>query len=134
MIALLPPSFAGRTTVGIDDLDALGWTRVPMQDARARSFWRLDRLRGGPPPEHPTPHRSPASLLFSVRRGDGVHTTVPSFGDHINLDGVASVPVDGVPPAQIDVAYRRSSGSPAIERFAHHVADAAERSHRVIDA
>jgi DNA-binding transcriptional LysR family regulator len=135
IIALLPRSFAGRTTVSIDELDALGWTRVHTSDARSRAFWQLDALRGGPPSEQsgavvgstdPTRHRSPSSLLFAVRRGEGVHTTVPSFGDHINLDAVASVPVRGVPPAQIHVAYRRTGGSPAIERFAGRLVDAAE--------
>jgi DNA-binding transcriptional LysR family regulator/ribosomal protein S18 acetylase RimI-like enzyme len=137
VIALLPPSFAGRATVGIDELDALGWARVHMSDTHARAFWRLDDVRGGPPsapcgavvgPTDPTRHRSPSSLLFAVRRGEGAHTTVPAFGDHINLDAVASVPVRGVPPAQIHVAYRRTGGSPAIERFARRIVDAVGRA------
>jgi DNA-binding transcriptional LysR family regulator len=135
IIALLPRSFASRTTVSFDELDAIGWTRVHTSDARSRAFWQLDALRGGPPSEqsgagvgstNPKRHRSPSSLLFAVRRGDGAHTTVPSFGDHINLDAVASVPVRGVPPAQIHVAYRRTAGSPAIERFARRLVDAAK--------
>lgn len=114
-----------HNTVDLADLDAYGWTQVRTPDTRWREHWRLDHVRGGPPPEHPEIHDSPESLFFAVRRGRGVWTTLASYGQHFNLRDLALIPLRGVDPVAIDIAYRRDRTSSAIERFAHQIAAAA---------
>lgn len=127
MVAATSP-LARRATLTLADLDACGWARIATTDDRWRSYWRLDDLRGGSPREHSDPHETPASLVFAIRRGRGVWTTLASFGDRFLFDGLALVPVADAEPVAVDVAWRRDLATTSIERFAQQiVADAAAR-------
>ena len=108
---------AVRDTVDLADLDAHGWARVQATDTRWRDWWRLDHVRGGPPPQHPAVHETPASLFFAVRRGHGVGATLAAVRAHFTFDALALVPVRDVDPVPVDVAYRSDRPVPAVERF-----------------
>ena len=101
---LAPPRDEGMT---LGDLDAIGWVRIVTRDPVWKRYWRLDEVRGGPPPERGARLRSPHSLILAIRRGEGTCTTVAALKDQFSFEGLKLVPLVDVPPIPIDLAYRR---------------------------
>jgi DNA-binding transcriptional LysR family regulator len=107
-VAILPERLplAHRPSVTVDDLDGVGWVRFPAVDPVAHRWWRLDDVRGGPPPERGRVHDTPHELMIAIRDGFGTCTTVEAFTEQFSFSGLRLVPVIDAPPVPVDLAYR----------------------------
>lgn len=128
-LAVLPSThpLAARSSLKLDEVDALRWVPFPRSDELWHGWWRLDDARGGPPSEAAGMYDDPHELLLAVRNGEGTGTAVAPLRDQFSYAGLALRPVEGVPGADVDVAIRRDAQDPWLVRFVEAVQRAAAR-------
>jgi hypothetical protein len=102
-------------TISLDDVDRIGWIPVVAHDEVWDAAWRLDEVRGGPPPLSGPPQDRIEGLIEAIRAGVGATITMQGFSDLYKPEQTLTYPVRDVPPLPVDLAFR---GPPTSARFA----------------
>ena len=125
---------AGKATCRFADLENEVWVRHTSGVSPVwRAFWRLDDLRAGRPARlAPQAIDSVEEVLQQVGAGTAVALTHASAGRFYRRPTVAFVPVEGIQPSTLSVAWADHDG-PFIAEFVAAATDAT-RSLRPPDA
>ncbi|MBS1878382.1 MAG: LysR family transcriptional regulator [Actinobacteria bacterium] len=126
-VAMLPNShpLAGRERVEIAELLGERWLQMPAGDGVWRDFWLAREHRGGAEPLLGPEVRTIEEQLAATTAGGCVSLTPESIAAFYPRPGVSYVPVSGVAPSQIAVAWRRGDERPTVEAFLATVEEAA---------
>jgi DNA-binding transcriptional LysR family regulator len=126
-VAVLPAwhPLARRTSIAIEDLLDEHWLQMPGRDPLWRDFWLASAHRDGVPPLlGPEVHTVEEQLTATVT-GGYVSLTPESVATFYRRPGVSYVPVDGIEPSEVAVAWRRGDERPSVHAFVSSVRDTA---------
>ncbi|CAN5487144.1 LysR substrate-binding domain-containing protein [soil metagenome] len=104
---------SGRTAVGPADLVDLPWLRVPGDRGPWQAFW-FRREEGGP--VGPL-IRTADEWVTAIEAGRGAAFTMPTVMEDFSTARVKLVPITGLPPAEILLAWRADRAEPLVGRF-----------------
>jgi DNA-binding transcriptional LysR family regulator len=105
--------FAGRASVGADELRELPWLRVPAPRGPWPEFWFR---RAGQGPVGPV-IRTADEWVAAVEAGRGFAFTMPTVMQDFTTARVDVVPVAGLPPAAVLLAWRTTDPDPLVAAF-----------------
>lgn len=116
-VALLPADhpLAGRDTIAIADLSDEPWLYSDT-DPAWRAFWCAERERGAPP-RYAATVDSLEGIFEAVRGGIAVALVPESVQRAVSWQGVAFVPVEGIAPSEIALAWRTDDDDPLVRAF-----------------
>lgn len=117
---------AERTSVNPDDLRDLPWLRVPGGRGPWPKFW-FRRMGDGP--VGPI-IKTADEWVTAIEAGRGVAFTMPTVMQNFTTARVSVVPVEGLPPAEVLLAWRSDRDEPLAKAFVES-ADLTLRSQRV---
>ncbi|WP_053226306.1 LysR family transcriptional regulator [Solirubrobacter soli] len=108
---------AGRDHVRPEDVVNEPWIWVEGADPRARAFWSLEEFRGGKPLRAGTRITSIEEAFGAVAAGVAItcqgESAVKAIG--AGWPQLRFLPLKGVPPAQIAIAWRTSADSELVQ-------------------
>lgn len=114
LLAIRPEHpLAARASVGADDLQDLPWLRVPADRGPWPAFWFR---REGDGPTGPV-IKTADEWVTAIEAGRGVAFTMPTVMQNFSTARVSVVPVEGLPPAELLLAWRRDRSGPLVEQF-----------------
>ncbi|HEX7196901.1 MAG TPA: LysR family transcriptional regulator [Candidatus Limnocylindria bacterium] len=105
---------AARTELSVAELSGLPWLRVPAADGPWRRFWfshPLGETQTGPE------IRTADEWVPVIESGRGVAYTLRSVMDNFPNTEIATVPVTGLEPGAILVAWRSEDADPTVTSF-----------------
>lgn len=104
---------SGRSAVGPEDLADLPWLRVPGDRGPWQAFWfrREDEGPVGPL------IRTADEWVTAIEAGRGAAFTMPTVMEDFSTARVTLVPITGLPPAEILLAWRTDRAEPLVGRF-----------------
>lgn len=114
LLAVRPEDpLAARTAVTPDDLRDLPWLRVTAGSGPWPRFWFRAVGEG---PVGPV-IRTADEWVTAIEAGRGVAFTMPSVMENFTTARVRVIPVEGLPPAEILLAWRPDRVDPLVEAF-----------------
>ena len=102
---------AERTTVNADDLRALPWLRVPAARGPWPAFWFRSEGDGPVGPVIKTADE----WVTAIEAGRGVAFTMPTVMQDFTTARIAVIPVEGLPPAEVLMAWREDRSDALVE-------------------
>jgi DNA-binding transcriptional LysR family regulator len=116
-VALLPAGhrLAGEESIAVADLVDEAWLYADT-DPAWRAFWCAERERGAPP-RYAGTIDSMEGLFEGVRGGIAVALVPASVERTVRWEGVRTVPVRDLAPAEIAVAWRAHDENPLVRAF-----------------
>lgn len=117
---------ATRTVVSAADLRDLPWLRVPADRGPWPAFWFR---RQGDGPVGPI-IKTADEWVTAIEAGRGVAFTMPTVMQNFTTARVRVIPVEGLPPAEVLLAWRSNRAEPLVRALVES-ADLALRSQRV---
>jgi DNA-binding transcriptional LysR family regulator len=121
---------ASRDEVGPEDVVGEPWIWVEGADPRARAFWSLEDFRGGEPLRTGTRVASIEDAFGAVAAGVAItcqgESAVRAVG--AGFPQLCFVPLSGVPPAQIAVAWRTAGDSEFVRAMVATAMELAQRA------
>lgn len=102
---------AARPSVTLEDLDGLPWLRVPAEPGPWPDFWFPSPQAG---PAGPT-IRTADEWVTAIETGRGVAYTMPVVMANFQTARIAVVPVAGLPPAEVLLAWPAGSPDPLVK-------------------
>ena len=111
LLAVAPEHpLAGRDAVTAADLEGLPWLRVPAPRGPWPDFWFPRRQAG---PVGPV-IRTADEWVTAIEAGRGSAFTMPSVMHNFTTARVVVLPVVGLPPAQVMLAWRTANPDPLV--------------------
>jgi DNA-binding transcriptional LysR family regulator len=108
---------AAATSIGITDLLDEHWLQMPGRDPLWHDFWLAMECRDGVPALlGPEVHTIDEQLTATVT-GAYVSLTPESVAAYYPRPGISYVPVSGIAPSEIAIAWRRGDERPALREF-----------------
>ena len=104
---------AERTMVTADDLRDLPWLRVPADRGPWPAFWFRSEGDGPVGPVIKTADE----WVTAIEAGRGVAFTMPTVMENFTTARITVVPVDGLPPAEVLMAWRQDRSDALVEAF-----------------
>ncbi len=104
---------AERSSVSPDDLEGLPWLRVPAARGPWRAFWFRRDNEGPVGPVIKTADE----WVTAIEAGRGVAFTMPTVMQNFTTARITVVPVDGLPPAEVLMAWRQDRSDALVEAF-----------------
>jgi DNA-binding transcriptional LysR family regulator len=104
---------ATRTTVDAEDLRDLPWLRVPADRGPWPTFWFRNEGEG---PTGPL-IRTADEWVTAIESGRGAAFTMPTVMQDFTTARIAVIPVEGLPPAEVLLAWRPERSDPVITAF-----------------
>lgn len=101
---------AGRAVVSADDLRDLPWLRVPADHGPWPAFWFRQKGEGPTGPVIKTADE----WVTAIEAGRGVAFTMPTVMQDFTTARVSVVPIDGLPPAEVLLAWRTDRQGPLV--------------------
>ncbi len=101
---------AVRPSVIQEDLDGLPWLRVPAEPGPWTDFWFPNPHAG---PSGPT-IRTADEWVTAIEAGRGVAYTMSVVMANFQTARIALVPVEGLPPAEVLLAWPAGSPDPLV--------------------
>jgi DNA-binding transcriptional LysR family regulator len=117
---------AQRTVLNADDLRELPWLRVPADRGPWPTFWFR---RQGDGPVGPV-IKTADEWVTAIEAGRGVAFTIPTVMRNFTTARLRVVPIEGLPPAEVLLAWRSDRDEPLVRAFVES-ADLTLRSQRV---
>jgi DNA-binding transcriptional LysR family regulator len=117
---------AERTTVSPADLRDLPWLRVPADHGPWPAFWFR---RQGDGPVGPI-IKTADEWVTAIEAGRGVAFSMPTVMQDFTTARVRVIPVEGLPPAEVLLAWRSDRGEPLVRALVES-ADSTLRSQRL---
>jgi len=126
---------ASRPSLRLADVAGLPWIAAEQatdgsDPARWRDDWLMSPRPGGDQPIIGAVARTIDEWREHVVAGHGVSLCPASAESFYARPGLAFVPSEGVPPAQLCVAWRAGDSNPAVRRFVEVVTSAARAARR----
>ena len=124
-VLAVPPEhpLADTSVVTPDDLRDLPWLRVPAMRGPWPAFWFRSEGEGPVGPVIKTADE----WVTAIEAGRGVAFTMPSVMTNFTTARINVVPVDGLPPAEVLMAWRQDRSDALVEAFTRTGREAAER-------
>jgi DNA-binding transcriptional LysR family regulator len=114
LLAIRPEHpLALRTTVTADDLRDLAWLRVPADRGPWSAFWFRSEGDGPVGPVIKTADE----WVAAIEAGRGVAFTMPTVMENFTTARITVVPVEGLPPAEVLMAWRHDRSDALVEAF-----------------
>lgn len=111
VLAIRPEhTLAGRTVVDTDDLRDLPWLRVPADQGPWPAFWFRQKGDGPTGPIIKTADE----WVTAIEAGRGVAFTMPTVMQNFTTARISVVPIDGLPPAEVLLAWRSDHVEPLV--------------------
>jgi DNA-binding transcriptional LysR family regulator len=104
---------AARSSLHADDLAGLPWLRVPLSTGRWPTFWFRAEGNGPVGPMI----RTADEWVTAIEAGRGVAFTMPTVMQDFTTARIALVPIDGLPEAELLLAWRQDRADPLAEAF-----------------
>ena len=104
---------AERTVVNPEDLRDLPWLRVPADRGPWPTFW-FRRIGDGP--VGPI-IKTADEWVTAIEAGRGVAFTMPTVMQNFTTARVRVIPVEGLPPAEVLLAWRSDRDEPLVTAF-----------------
>lgn len=121
LLAIRPEHpLSARTSVDADDLRDLPWLRVPADRGPWPAFWFR---RQGDGPTGPV-IKTADEWVTAIEAGRGVAFTMPTVMQNFTTARLTVIPVEGLPPAELLLAWRGDRTSSLVDQFLR-AADAA---------
>jgi DNA-binding transcriptional LysR family regulator len=117
---------AERTFVTVDDLRELPWLRVPADHGPWPMFWFR---RKGDGPVGPI-IKTADEWVTAIEAGRGVAFTMPTVMQNFTTARVTVVPIDGLPPAEVLLAWRSDRDEPLIAALVESASLALRSQHQ----
>ena len=112
LLAIRPEHpLAFRTAVTTDDLRDLAWLRVPTDRGTWSAFWFRSEGYGPVGPVIKTADE----WVTAIEAGRGVAFTMPTVMENFTTARITVVPVDGLPPAEVLMAWRQDRSDALVE-------------------
>lgn len=126
-VAMLANShpLAGRQRIEIAELLGEHWLQMPASDGVWRDFWLAKEHRGGAEPLLGPEVRTIEEQLAATTAGGCVSLTPESIAAFYPRPGVNYVPVSGIAPSQVAIAWRKGERRATVEAFLATVDEAA---------
>ena len=105
---------AAQTDVTVADLAGLSWLRVPAPDGPWRRFWFSHPL--GEPQVGPE-IRTADEWVAAIEAGRGVAFTLPTVMANFPNTEIATVPMVGMEPGSVLLAWRTNDRDPVVDAF-----------------
>ena len=118
--------YADRDTVRVEDLRDLPWLRVPASAGPWPDFWFPRSAHG---PAGPV-IRTAEEWVTAIEAGRGHAFTMPTVMTNFTTARVRVVPVAGLPPASVVLAWRAGSPDPLVRAFTTTALDIAAEARR----
>jgi len=115
---------ATRTEVDFAELADEPFVALPRSAGPLRDFWLGSDCRAGTPVNVAAEASSADETFEVVSSGAAVHLLAEGNAIIYARPGIACIPVTGLEPAQLAVAWRRNDHRPAVHSFVHACADA----------
>jgi DNA-binding transcriptional LysR family regulator len=114
LLAIRPEHpLAGRTAITAEDLPELPWLRVPAPRGPWTTFWFRNEGEGPTGPVIKTADE----WVTAIEAGRGVAFTMPTVMQNFTTARITVLPVSGLPPAEVLLAWRTNVSDPVIEAF-----------------
>ena len=104
---------AQRTAVNADDLRELPWLRVPGARGPWPAFWFRSEGEGPVGPVIKTADE----WVTAIEAGRGVAFSMPTVMQNFTTARITVVPVEGLPPAEVLMAWRHDRSDALVEAF-----------------
>ncbi|WP_026360176.1 LysR substrate-binding domain-containing protein [Amycolatopsis nigrescens] len=109
--------FAGRDEVDFTELLDEPWLALPAASGGLREFWLATAQRGGQPVRVAAEITTTDETYEALVDGVGVCLAAAGNAPIFTRDGVVAVPVRGLPPSQLVLAWRRDDRRPVVRDF-----------------
>jgi len=119
---------AGRDEVSFAEISGEPFAALPASAGPARDFWLAVRERGGRPPRVAADVTSADEVFELVSTGAAVVLLAEGNAAVYARPGIACIPVTGLEPARLAVAWRRGDRRACVTAFARACRDAAALS------
>ena len=144
-VAVLPSShpLAARESITIGELLSERWLQMPATDAAWRDFWLAREHRHGAEPLLGPEVRTVDEQLAATTAGGYVSLTAASVAAFYPRPGISYVPVQGIEPSRVAIAWRQGDDRQTLHSFIATVravaaalpySDAAVTAYRKTDA
>jgi len=114
---------AGRREVEFADIADQPFVALPLTAGPLRDFWLATDQRGGKPPEVAAEATSADETFEIVSSGAAVHLIAEGNAVIYARPGIVCIPVNGLGPARLAVAWRRNDHRRAVRSFVHACLD-----------
>jgi DNA-binding transcriptional LysR family regulator len=115
---------ADRTAVSFADIADEAFLALPESAGPLRDFWIATDQRGGRPAKLAAEVTSADETFELVASGAAVHLMAEGNAAIYARPGITCIPVDGLDPAQLAVAWRRDDPRAAVKAFVQACRDA----------
>jgi DNA-binding transcriptional LysR family regulator len=119
---------AGRSSVRFVDIADEPLLALPESAGPLRDFWLANDLRGGQPAEIAAEVTAADETFELVAAGAAAHLMAEGNAAIYTRPGITCVPVDGLEPAHLAIAWRRDDERGPVKAFVHACLDAAAAS------
>ncbi|GIG68166.1 LysR family transcriptional regulator [Phytomonospora endophytica] len=107
---------AARDRVDFAELLDEPFVAAPVETGAWRDFWLASERRGGRPPVVGAVTDQPDAWLSAIANGDGVALAPESAARFYARPGITYLPVDGVEPTRVGVAWTAAGDADAVVR------------------
>jgi DNA-binding transcriptional LysR family regulator len=121
---------AGRQAVEFAEIAAEPFAALPASAGPLRDFWLAVAERAGRPPRVAAEVTTADEVFEIVASGTAVTLLAEGNAVVYSRPGIACIPVTGLEPAQLAVAWRHGDRRTAVHDFIHACRDAAASTHR----
>lgn len=108
---------AGRDEVRFAELLDEPWLALPRDSGALRDFWLATDQRGGQPPRVAAEIATTDETYEALVTGTGVCLVAAGNAPIYTRDGVVAVPVRGLEPSRLVLAWRRGDRRPLVRDF-----------------
>jgi DNA-binding transcriptional LysR family regulator len=110
---------AARASVPVEALADYAVPRIEgMAQNQYEAYVPLQTPTGRPIPRAGGAPRTLSEIFSLVARGEIVHPTVRSVGEYVRHPDIVFVPIEGLPPSETALVWRRGSRDPRVAAFA----------------
>jgi DNA-binding transcriptional LysR family regulator len=121
---------AGRQAIDFSEIINEPVAALPASAGVQRDFWLATDARAGRPPQVAAEVSAADQKLEIVSSGTAITLLAEGNAAIYSRDGIVCVPVSGLEPARLAIAWRRGDRRPAIQDFVQACRDAADSQSR----
>ena len=121
---------ADRQTIEFSEIINDPVAALPASAGSQRDFWLAIDARGGQPPRVAAEVSSTDEKFEIVSSGAAITLLAEGNADIYSREGIVCIPVSGLEPARLAIAWRRSDRRPAVRDFVQACREAADTQKR----
>lgn len=121
---------ADRQTIEFSEIINEPVAALPASAGSQRDFWLAVGARAGQPPQVAAEVSSTDEKFEIVSSGAAITLLAEGNADIYSREGIVCIPVSGLEPARLAIAWRRSDRRPAVQDFVQACREAADTQKR----